>query len=177
VTLTWSPASAWGSGGSGSYAVYRDTDPAFAPGPGNLLAGGVSGGSWTDTAAPADQTLYYVVRAENDESCSDGPANGGVTDDNLIYGVVRNDTSQPWPGDPGATLTVGHVNRAHVRLSWSTTPDAAVYRIYRGASSDAAFDLVEATGGVLYEDPNAFADGQTWYYTVRATDACGNEGP
>ena len=30
--------------------------------------------TWTDTGAPNDVTLYYLVRAENNEACSSGPA-------------------------------------------------------------------------------------------------------
>jgi hypothetical protein len=177
VTLTWQSAPAWGSGGSGSYAIYRDTQPDFAPGPGNLIASGITQRFWTDPAPPSDVTLYYLVRAENDESCGDGPNNGGVTDANLVYAQVRDDTSQPWPGDVGPTLQLGGINRAHARLSWSDTADASFFRVYRSSMADAGFVVEAETDETGYEDPEVYADGQNWFYLIRAADACGAEGP
>jgi hypothetical protein len=176
VTLTWSAAPAWGTGTTGSYVVYRDTSPGFTPGPGNLLAGGITEATWTDPSPPSDVTLYYLVRAENDETCGSGPNNNGLTDANLVYGVARNATSQAPPGDVGASLRVSHVNLAHARLSWSELPDAAAYRIYRSDTPQAVVGLEAETGEALFEDADVFADGQSWYYLVDAVDACGNEG-
>jgi hypothetical protein len=177
VTLTWSGAPGWGTGAGGTYAVYRDTTPGFTPGPGNLVASGLTGTSWIDAAAPNDTTLYYVVRAENDETCSGGPNNGGVTDVNLVYGVARDDTAQTPPGDVGNTLLLDGVNRAHARLTWSPTAGAAVYRVYRSAAPDGTFGLEATVAPEVYDDPDVFTDGMDWYYLVRAADACGNEGP
>jgi hypothetical protein len=77
----------------------------------------------------------------------------------------------------GASLRVDPVNRAHARLTWSATPDAAVYHVYRNGSPDGPFNLAAESESVRYEDPDVYGDGQTWYYLVRASDACGNEGP
>jgi hypothetical protein len=177
VTVAWSAAPGWGTGSTGTYAVYRDAEPGFTPGPGNLLASGLTGSSWNDATAPNDTTLYYVVRAENDETCSGGPANGGVTDANLVYADGRDDTAQAAPGDVGDTLEVNGVNRAHARLSWSSAPGAAVYRVYRAAAPDGAFGVEAEVAGEAFEDPDVFTDGLDWYYLIRAADACGNEGP
>ena len=177
VTLTWVAAPSWGTGGGGTYAVYRDTVPEFVPGVENLLASGIEATTWTDPSPPADRTLYYVVRAENDETCSSGPANGGVTDDNRVYATVINATHQPWPGEVGNTLMVAGVNRTHLQLEWEPTPGASKYHVYRAASPDETFDLDEHSNQTVFEYPNVFRDGETWYYTVRAVDACGNEGP
>ena len=170
-------APAWGSGTTGSYAVYRDTMTGFTPGPSNRVASGVAGPSWTDTLAPADTDLHYLVRAENDETCGGGPANGGVTDANLVFVMARNDTSQAAPGDVGDTLFVDEVNGAHARLTWSAATGAAGYRVYRAASPDLTFDLHASDSVTLYDDPDVLVDGQDWYYLVVAEDACGNEGP
>jgi len=177
VTLAWSAAPAWGTGTTGSYAVYRDTSPDFTPGSGNLLAGGVTEATWTDPSPPSDVTLYYLVRAENDEDCGNGPNNNGLMDANLVYGVAWNATSQVPPGDVGASLQVDDVNLAHARLSWSELPDAAAYRVYRSGTPQAIVELEAETGETLFEDADVFADGQSWYYLVEAVDACGNEGP
>ncbi|MDX1388798.1 MAG: hypothetical protein R3344_06385, partial [Acidobacteriota bacterium] len=48
-----------------SYKVYRSTDPAFVPGPGNLVASTTSLGI-VDTALVPGQAYTYVVRASDD---------------------------------------------------------------------------------------------------------------
>lgn len=63
VDLGWAPATG-ACGGGVSYAVYRDTNAAFAPSPANLVATVVSGTAYTDsTPMPAGTTQFYVVRA------------------------------------------------------------------------------------------------------------------
>jgi hypothetical protein len=121
--------------------------------------------------------LYYVVRAENDETCGGGPNNGGMMDSNVVYGIVRNDTSQSAPGDVGDTLFVEDVGGAHARVSWSAATGAAAYRVYRAATPDGGFGLEVETAELLHDDPNVLGDGQDWHYLVSAVDACGNEGP
>jgi serine protease AprX len=177
LTLSWQAAPAWGTGSGGSYAIYRDTSPGFAPGPGNLLVSGITATTWNDPSPPADVTLYYLVRAENDETCGSGPNNSGLTDGNLAYVVTENSSSQLPPGDVGDTLRVDPVNYAHARLSWSALPAAATYRIYRSAMPETVVDLEAESGEILFEDADVFADGQNWYYLIKAMDTCGNEGP
>jgi hypothetical protein len=177
VTVSWSVAPGWGTGASGTYVIYRDTVPGFTPGPGNLVASGVTGSSWSDPAAPNDVPLYYVVRAENDETCSGGPNNGGMTDANLVHAEAEDATAQTAPGDVGDTLRVDGINRAHAKLTWSATAAAAVYRVYRGSAPGGPLGLHAVVDEEAVEDPDVFADGLDWYYVIRAADACGNEGP
>ena len=66
--------------------------PDFTPGPANLVASGIPATGWTDPSPPAGVTLSYIVRAESDESCSSGPANGGTMDGNLVRVAVINET-------------------------------------------------------------------------------------
>ena len=131
--------------------------------------------SWTDSAPPSDVPLYYVVRAENNETCSDGPANGGVTDGNLVYVSATDATSQAPPGEVGATLILDPVNQAHVRLEWEVAPAAARYHVYRSTSPDGGFARIAEPVDPLHEDSGALDDGQSRYYLVLAADACGNE--
>ena len=178
IALAWQPAASWGSSGAGTYTVYRDTTPGFTPSNANRLISGLTGLSWTDTAAPNGTTWYYIVRAENNETCSTGPNNGGVLDDNTASRSARDDTSQPAPGPVGATVTAAAVNDAHLRLDWPAASGAAGYRVYRADNPQmAGAAVVGTTGGLLFEDLGELANLNRRYYLIRAVNACGVEGP
>ena len=177
VTVSWEEAVAWGTGGTGTYSVYRDTAPGFTPSAGNRVATGIAGLSYVDAAAPDGSTLYYLVRAENDETCGTGPNNGGMTDGNAVYVPVSTSSSQ---GIPVAIepLLGDLVNRAHVRLSWPAVADATQYRVYRSATPDpAGFVLLGETAALYYEDAGEGGTLNAYYYLVKGVNACGQEGP
>ncbi len=176
ITLSWKAAPAWGTGHAGSYAVYRGTDPAFTPSSANRIAAGIAATTWTDTTAPNDTALYYIVRAENDETCSTGPANGGVMDANLIRAAARDDVTQAVPSDV-QTLLANPVNAAHVRLSWTPAPGAAVYRVYRAQFPQGPFTKIGETAGTFYDDLNQMGNLTPWYYRIEPTNSCGVEAP
>lgn len=178
VTVSWDRAVAWGSGGGGSFAVYRDLEEGFLPSPSNLVASGVDALSYTDTSAPSDQPLYYLVRAENDEACGSGPANGGVTDGNQIYLAATDASSQELPVEI-QSLGVSLVGAgAHVRLSWPAATGGATYRILRSLTPDPAdFAALAETPELFHDDSGAGANRETYYYLVRGLNACGQEGP
>ena len=177
IRIDWTDSPAWGSGSSGTFAVYRDSAPGFVPGPGNLVASGVTGSSWTDATPPADVTLYYVVRAENDETCGAGPGNGGLTDENLVYVQAADETAQVLPGAVGETVLADDVNDAHVRVTWSPVADAASYRVYRSTTGQGPFELVADVVETSFDDRDRMGDSANAFYKVVAADACGNEGP
>jgi hypothetical protein len=64
LDLAWTAATS-PCGGAVTYNVYRSTTSGFTPGPGNLLASGVTGTGYTDTTGSlvSGTTYYYVVRA------------------------------------------------------------------------------------------------------------------
>ncbi|MCU0254084.1 MAG: hypothetical protein MUE47_06035, partial [Acidobacteria bacterium] len=176
VTVSWAAAPAWGTGSTGTYAVYRDTTPVFTPSAANRVAAGVAGLSFHDGSAP-NGAIYYLVRAENDEACSSGPNNGGVTDANARFVPVTNTAARPLPGEIG-TLAVSVVGGSHLRLSWSAPADATGYRTYRSTAPQAAsFTRVGETAGLTWDDTGRAADASTYFYLVRGTNPCGQEGP
>ena len=175
LTVAWIAAPAWGTGSSGTYTVYRDTVPAFTPGPASEVATGISGTSWTDAGAPEGVTVYYAVRAENDESCGAGPNNGGLMDGNLVTASAVDVVGQAPPGDVGPTVGVDPANATDVRLSWVAVGDAATYNVYRSTMPDAGFAVIGQPTDPSYDDAGALDDGQSYYYRVTAVNACGGE--
>ncbi len=173
IQLDWVAAPAWGTGSAGSYSVYRDVTPGVTPSGANLIASGVTTTTWTDTTAPANTPVYYVVRAENDETCSAGPANSGVTETNLIEMPATNVTGAPGSGPVGDTLGVNR-SATDVHLTWADVPGATQYTVERSSSADTGFTIVSQPAAAVFDDPGALTDGQTWYYLVTNSNACTN---
>jgi PKD repeat protein len=84
IRLAWNAATSWGMGASGTYSVFRSTDPGFTPDASSVLASGLVGLSYVDTTAAPNTTYHYVVQAESDVTCSVGFANSGLLDGNLL---------------------------------------------------------------------------------------------
>jgi len=178
ITISWPAAAAWGSSGSGTYAVYRSTTPNFTPSVANRISMGLGTLTYNDATAPNGATLYYVVRAENNETCSTGPNNGGKEDDNLAYVSATDSLSQPTPADVGATFRAAEIADTTVRLTWTASAGAANFRVYRADNPRMiAALLLGTTPGILLEDTGE-ATGQTSrYYVVRGVNSCNVEGP
>ncbi len=177
VLLSWEPASAWGTGTSGTYTIYRDPSATFLPSAANRIAQGIGGAAYLDTTAPIGTTFFYVVRAETDETCSTGSHNGGVTDVNLVRRSARDDASQPSPGSVGNTLRLALVNGATVRLSWSAAQNAATYDVLRSGSPSGSFGIVGQSSSLALDDLDRGTIAASDFYLIRAADSCGHEGP
>jgi hypothetical protein len=113
LNLTWSPA-ATRCGGSVTYRVYRNATSPFSPGPGNLVASGLTGNSFADHDALTNGASYaYIVRAVDAGNASD--------DGNMIaiaatpMGVNAIGT---WSDDAGDTGSA----RLTTALPWSVAP-------------------------------------------------------
>jgi hypothetical protein len=174
VTVSWKEAAAWGSGGGGTYAVYRDVAPGFTPSAANRVASGVTGLTYVDGGAPDGQQWYYLVRAESDETCGAGPANGGAMDGNSAYVPVTTSTSQPVPA-PVETLRLEVINHVHVRLSWDAVPDATGYRVYHAGGPLEPFTVIGETEALFWDHGNQVDDPNDGYYLVEPINACGQE--
>jgi hypothetical protein len=157
--------------------IFRDVTPNFVPQASNRIATGVGATTYTDTTAPNGVTLFYLVRAENNETCGGGPGNGGAVDTNAVYASAQDQTSQIVPGDVGSSVRVAGINDTEVRVGWNAIANAAVYRVYRSSSAVGPFTRIGETAGTFYEDRDQFTAANSWYYLVKAADSCGNEGP
>lgn len=177
VTVSWNPAVSWGTASGGSYAVYRGESASFVPGPSNLVADGVTTTSYNDLAAPTNRDLWYVVRAESNETCSSGPNNGGTIDTNTVRRRVGETTSRSVPAAI-TTLDVARMAGAHVRLTWPATAGADRYRVYRSSRPDLADRaLLGETTNLFHDDLGSAANKTAYFYEVVAVNACGVQGP
>jgi hypothetical protein len=177
VTVSWNDAFSWGSGAGGTFAVYRDTSPGFTPSGANLLASGIAGLSYVDGTAPLAEPVYYLVRAENDESCGSGPNNGGLTDGDAVYAPATDTNVQPIPGAI-TDLMVRLVNGAHVRLEWTAPENAARYNAYRSTDPQpGGFLPLGETQETFLDDEASGANANTYFYLVHGANTCGQEGP
>ncbi len=176
VSLSWDQAAAWGSGNNGTYTVYRDTVPNFTPTAANRLALGVTATNYSDATAVNGATYYYLVRAENNESCSSGANNGGVVDNNTNYKSVTTTSSQSVPGAV-SNLKIQPAVGSTVRLNWSAAAGASNYRVYRSSTPNGGFVQRLEVASITGDDSGSATDGATWFYVVRAVNACGQEGP
>ena len=173
LVVDWEAAPAWGTGTNGSYDVYRGLTPGFVPDAANRVATGLTGTTWTDTTAPVDTQVWYVVRSRNDESCA---GSEGLADDNLVRLEGLETTSQSLPQPVGNTMFGGQVGNANVRLEWTPSVGAHHYVVRRGQAVEFS-DAVEigSTAEIFFEDPNAAVDTNSYTYKVFAVDACGRQ--
>ena len=177
VVLSWEAAPAWGTGGSGTYSIYRDTVANFAPTAANRIAVGLNATTYTDSAVANGVSYYYLVRAENNETCSTGPNNGGAVEANTVYRSVTTSATQAVPGAV-AGLRIQLPIGADLRLTWDATAGAASYRVLRSASPQpAGFGNPRTSTTPVLNLVGDAGDGSTWFFLVRATNACSQSGP
>jgi subtilisin family serine protease len=101
VTLTWS-----GGAGATGFAIKRSLT---SGGPYAIVAPGIKGRTYTDTAVVNGTTYYYVVSAANLLGES-GNSNEAAATPKIASDLVVSALTVPSTGGAGATLTVPHVN-------------------------------------------------------------------
>lgn len=176
VDLLWNPATAWGSGSSGAYTVYRSENPGFVAGPLNERMPGLTGTSWHDGSVLEGIPYFYLVRAENDEIC--GTAHSGLQDGNEVR-LQGIDEALPAPDGPIEDLRLTwDVATEKAGFAW-TIPNRAVSATLRRTevinASPVWTTVVTAHAGNNYQsleprDP-------VLYYTAVGVNDCGVEGP
>lgn len=121
LILSWAHALSLCPLGPGiRYNIYRGGNPYFAANASSLVAHGVEGTAYTDSALTSHQTYYYIVRAEDGTTLNGGPHNGGNEDPNTLR---RKGT--PWApsSSPGTFLDDGGDGNAKLELAgaWRIT--------------------------------------------------------
>jgi fibronectin type 3 domain-containing protein len=155
IALTWNP-----SAGAATYNVKRSTTSEL-----EVTITNVSTVSFTDTGVINGIPYFYEVSALGSTGSESG--NSGEV------------TSTP-VGPPPAptTLTAYGAAIGEVGLSWSVSPLATSYNVYRSATSGGTYTMISTVGtvtGTGYVDTTA-SGRATYYYKVSAFDGQG-EGP
>jgi hypothetical protein len=137
LTLDW-PAAASACGADLRYNVYRDTSPAFIPGPANRVARCVGATTYTDTHALVHGTTYhYIVRAEDATTGHGGPCRGGNEETNTVE--VTADPRGPaalgtFMDDAGDTAAASFATAAPWTVA--ATDGSSGPKVYQGDSGD-----------------------------------------
>lgn len=138
-----------------TWTVYRSTDGSQGSsihtetGDGDL--------SYTDTAAPTGDLVYYTVELSN----------SGGTDSDQSSLIVRAATV--------TNLTVAAHDATSVDLNWDDNPgpDVDQYELYRNEASGAGFvdyTQIDTSGSSAYTD-TGLENGERFFYTVLATSS------
>jgi fibronectin type 3 domain-containing protein len=126
---------------------------------------GTSSGSYTVTAS-TNATSPYVVSG----------LNNGVAyyfqiiaenSDNGYYVAPTELTGAPLGAPPAPSAVSLNVLSQRIDVSWSTTPSADSYKVYRGTSSGSYTLIASALTGLSYSD-TGLTNGTTYFYMVRA---------
>ncbi|MGA7892033.1 MAG: malectin domain-containing carbohydrate-binding protein, partial [Candidatus Sulfotelmatobacter sp.] len=79
IGLSWTAVTPPANCTISSYSVYGSTTSGFTPSSSTLIAGGVTGTSYSNTGLTASTTYYYVVEAVDAEGSSSGSAQATAT--------------------------------------------------------------------------------------------------
>jgi fibronectin type 3 domain-containing protein len=148
VALSWTA-----SGGAVSYNIYRSS----ASGGETLYQTGVTPTSFTDTGLTSNTTYYYMVSAVNS------------TGESIRSSEVSATSA---PGSP--TGLSAHGGNTQAALSWTGSPGAASYNIYRSTSSGGETLYKRGVTTTSFTDTN-LTNGTTYYYQVTAVGSGGAE--
>lgn len=112
---------------------------------------------------------------------------------NILYAICEDEYGNMMPNTklieynydsipPGQIKTVDALNHlpGQVVLSWAIAKDAngiAHYNVYRRADGSEKDELIAVTNLTTFSDEKSLREGQTYKYSVSATDNADNEGP
>lgn len=152
VRVTWT-SSPYATGG---YTIWRNTANNFS---GAVQIGTDTASPYDDTTAAPGVTYYYWVKSV----FTNGSSGFGGSD-----AGYRRTTPPPPTGESASDNTYC----SYVRLSWTASPDATSYEIWRSTSQTSGYALIGTDTSSPYDDTGAAAD-TTYYYRIRAINSCG----
>ena len=160
VDLTWTAPTDDGGDPIVQYRVYRST----TSGSGYVEVGTSTTASFSDTSVAPGNTYYYLIAAEN-----------GVG-----IGLNSTEISVTMPGPPSAPQSLsGQAGNGWVYLTWQAPADdggSAItqYLIYRATIQGGPYtNINNVSASVLAYNDTSVANGQSYYYVVKAENAYG----
>jgi rhamnogalacturonan endolyase len=168
--------------GATSYNVLRSTKPesGFAPIASGVVApvcgSGQSRTSFTDTTVANDTQYFYAIQSVNPggHSVESTPSGGAMPASRLPASVPA----------ASAKVTVSKSGHHEVALTWSTSPGANFYCVWRstlhtdgvGGTYPLRTIFVDETTGTSFTDRSP-TDGRIYSYHITAVNAAGTSGP
>ena len=154
-TLTWNAVT-----GAAKYEVYRarSKDGTYSK------YSTTTGTAYTNSSyLTSGATYYYKVRALD--------ANGNAGPYSAVVSVTcRLKLTAP-------TVTGGNDAQGRPTLKWNAVTGAAKYEVYRARSKDGDYIKYSTVTGTSYTNTSYLANGNTYYYKVRALGSDGTAGP
>jgi fibronectin type 3 domain-containing protein len=147
INLTWTGCTA-----AISYTVERGTAHL---GPYLPIATPATPG-YTDTNVSAGTTYFYVVNATTPTGTTANSNEASAT---------------TFPVAP-TNLAAAAVSSTQVDLTWTASPSALGYQVYRGTVTGGPYKLVGSSNTTVYNDTST-SPAATYYYVVTAVDSAG----
>jgi uncharacterized repeat protein (TIGR02543 family) len=145
IQLSWPSVS-----GASWYEIYRSPSAGGA----YTLIATTGASSYIDYGRTTNVNYYYQVRV----CCSASTA--------TTYSSISNVASaKPVPAAP--TLWVAEASYNKINVTWSATPGATGYQLYRSTSPGGPYTLIRTTSLTGYSN-TSLKTGTTYYYKVRA---------
>jgi hypothetical protein len=173
IGLSWTAVTPPANCSISSYSVYGSITSGFTPSSSTLIAGGVTGTTYTNTGLAASTTYYYKVEAVDAEGSSAASAQASATTSAVSCTTV--------PSAPtGLTATAS--SSSVIGLSWTAvTPPAnctiSGYSVYGSTTSgftpSSSNRIANGVTGTTYTN-TGLAASTTYYYKVEAVDADGS---
>ena len=164
IGLSWSAVTPPTNCTISSYTVYGGT----SPNPTAVIASGVTGTTYSNTALAPSTTYYYLVKAVDADGTSAASAQAQATTPAVSCTTV--------PSAPTG-LTANATSSSAIGLTWNAvTPPAncsiSSYTVYGGTTANPTTAIASGVTGTSYSNTGLTAS-TTYYYVVKAVDADG----
>ena len=173
IGLTWAPVTS-PPNCLVTYNVYRSTTSGFTPSSANLIASGLTSGTYSNTGLAASTTYYYAIAAVDADGAS-APSPQASAETHSATSCVSVPTTTP--GSPTATPSTSTA----IEVSWAaiTPPQYCTnitYNIY-GSSTNSftpslSNEIARGLTGTTFFN-TGLASSTSYYYKVQAADEDG----
>jgi Glycosyl hydrolase family 12/Cellulose binding domain len=148
VNLSWTADVAPANCTISGYNVYRSTESGFTPSSSNLIAGGVTANSYSDSGVAPATTYYYVVEAEDPAGASAPSAQASATTlsasgSGLACHVVYTNS---WQNSNafGAAITIDNTGTTAISswtLTWTFANGQTITQLWNGSATQSGSNV------------------------------------